>query len=100
MGWAADYPDPDGFLRTAMWKNLTGWQNKAYEGLVEDARRVMVQDDRMRMYQQADVILVKEAPILPLFYGRFHLLVKPWVRKYPTAPIKTWFWKDVIIEPH
>jgi ABC-type oligopeptide transport system substrate-binding subunit len=100
MGWAADYPDPDSFLRTAMWKNLTGWQNKAYEGLVEDARRVMDQDDRMRMYQQAEGILVKEAPILPLFYGRFHLLVKPWVRRYPTAPIKAWFWKDVIIEPH
>jgi ABC-type oligopeptide transport system substrate-binding subunit len=100
MGWGADYPDPDSFLRTAIWRVGTGWQNKAYDGLVEGARRVMDQGERMRMYQQADRILVEQAPILPLFYGRFHLLVKPWVRKYPTSPIRTWFWKDIVIEPH
>lgn len=99
--WYADYPDPDNFPRisTALW--LPGWQNEAYDGLVvEGARRVMDQEERMRMYQQADRILVEEAPILPLVYARLHLLVKPWVRKYPTSPMKAWFWKDVIIEPH
>ena len=64
------------------------------------ALRLVDQGERMRMYQQADGVLVEEAPVLPLHYGRFHLLVKPWVRKYPTSPIRTWFWKDVIIEPH
>ncbi len=99
--WMADYPDPDNFLRVgpAIW--LTAWQNEAYAGLTEGARRVMDQGERMRMYGQADRILVEEAPILPLlYYERFHLLVKPWVRKYPTSPMKLWFWKDVIIEPH
>jgi predicted ATPase len=49
---------------------------------------------------QADRILVEEAAILPLIYWRFHLLMKPWVRKYPRSALGTWFWKDVIIEPH
>jgi ABC-type oligopeptide transport system substrate-binding subunit len=100
MGWGADYPDPDSFLRTAVWRVRTGWQNKAYDGLVERARRLMDQAEQMRMYQEADRVLVEEAPVLPLYYGRFHLLVKPWVRRYPTSPVRTWFWKDVIIEPH
>jgi oligopeptide transport system substrate-binding protein len=100
MGWLADYPDPDNFLRVSSWRVYTEWQNEAYEGLVEGARRVMDQEERMRMYQQADRILVDEAPILPLVYARLHLLVKPWVRKYPTSPMKACFWKDVIIEPH
>jgi len=52
------------------------------------------------MYQQAELILVQEAPILPLYHLRSHLLVKPWVRRYPTSPMKLWFFKDVIIEPH
>jgi ABC-type oligopeptide transport system substrate-binding subunit len=52
------------------------------------------------MYQQADRILVEEAPILPLLYDRCHLLVKPWVIKFPISPIKWNFWKEVIIEPH
>jgi len=60
----------------------------------------MDQEERMRMYQQADRILIEEAPILPLAYGRFHMLVKPWVRRYLTSPLRWWYWKDVIIEPH
>jgi len=100
MGWVADYPDPDNFLRVSTWRVRTGWQNKAYDGLIEDARRVMDQGERMRMYGQADRILIEAAPILLFCYGRFDMLVKPWVSKYPTSPMKTWFWKDVIIEPH
>jgi ABC-type oligopeptide transport system substrate-binding subunit/tetratricopeptide (TPR) repeat protein len=100
MGWLPDYPDPDSFLRASEWRVSSGWQNEAYDSLVEGARRVMDQGERMRMYQRADKILVEEAPIMPLFYGRFHMLMKPWVRQYPTSPQKDWFWKDVIIEPH
>jgi ABC-type transport system substrate-binding protein len=71
-----------------------------YDGLVEGARRVADQEERMSMYQRADRILVEEVPVLPYSYGRFHLLVKPWVRRYPTSPVWWGFWKDVIIEPH
>ena len=39
-------------------------------------------------------------PSLPLSYGRLHLLVKPWVTKYPTSAMACSFWKDVVIEPH
>jgi ABC-type transport system substrate-binding protein len=98
--WVADYPDPDNFLRVGSWRVYTGWQNQTFDGLVEGARRVIDQEKRMRMYQQADRILVEEAPVLPLFYRRFHMLVKPWVSKLPMSAIKSRFWKDVIIEPH
>ncbi|MFQ6102464.1 MAG: ABC transporter substrate-binding protein [Anaerolineae bacterium] len=96
----ADYPDPDDFLRVSPHVRRTRWRNEIYAALVEGARRVTDQEERMRMYQQADRILVEEAAIMPLVYGRLHLLVKPWVRKFPTSVIKAWFWKDVIIEPH
>jgi ABC-type oligopeptide transport system substrate-binding subunit len=100
LGWMADYPDPDNFLRVSPVRRYTGWQNAAYDGLVEEARRVMDQEERMKLYGQADRILVEQAPILPLLHERFHLLVKPWVRKFLTSAIIAWFWKDVIIEPH
>lgn len=99
VGWWVDYPDPDDFLRV-LWWFPPGWQNAAYDRLVEDARRVMDQEERMRMYRQADRILVEEAPLLPLCYARLHMLVKPWVRRYLTSPQRWWYWKDVIIEPH
>jgi len=100
MGWSADYPDPDSFLRASEWRVTGGWQNEVYDALVEGARRVMDQAERMKIYQQAERTLMEEVPVLPLHYGRFHLLVKPWVRRFPTSPMKLWFWKDVIIEPH
>jgi oligopeptide transport system substrate-binding protein len=99
-GWLADYPDPDSFLRANPVRRWTRWQNGAYDRLVEEARQVTDQGKRMKLYGQADRILVEEAAIVPLTYERLHLLVQPWVRRYPTSAIKYWFWKDVIIEPH
>jgi len=79
---------------------LANWRNEAYHGLVEEARSLIDQGERMKLYEQADSILVGESPVIPLYYARRHLLVKPWVRKYPISPTTRRFWKDVIIEPH
>jgi oligopeptide transport system substrate-binding protein len=99
-GWLADYPDPDDFLRASPHRSHTRLQDETYTGLVRQARRVTDQATRMKLYRQADKILVEHAVIIPLTYGRLHLLVKPWVRKLPMSPVKAWFWKDVILDPH
>jgi ABC-type oligopeptide transport system substrate-binding subunit/class 3 adenylate cyclase len=100
FAWGADYPDPDNFLRVCPARSRARWRNEAYERLVEEAWHITDQEERLPMYQQADRILVKESAIMPLLYQRLHLLVKPWVSKYPTSAIRAQFWKDVIIEPH
>jgi len=99
-GWAADFFDPDNFLRVGFRWKQTGWRNEAYEGLVERASQVMDQGERVRLYQEADRILVQEAAIMPLSYGRLHLLAKPWVSNPPASVIAVRLWKDVVIEPH
>jgi oligopeptide transport system substrate-binding protein len=100
--WVAGYPDPDDFLSGGVSnaRRATRWRDDAYDRLVETAKRVTDQGERIKMYQQADRILVEEAIIMPLVYGQLHLLVKPWVSKFPTSSLKWWFWKDVVIEPH
>ncbi|MEA3397951.1 MAG: peptide ABC transporter substrate-binding protein, partial [Chloroflexota bacterium] len=100
LGWVADYPDPDSFLRVSRARSWAGWQNATYDRLVKEAGQVMCQGERMKLYRQADRILVEEAPILPLIYERDHLLVKPWVSRYPLSAIKPSFWKDVVLELH
>jgi len=98
-GWTADYPDPDSLLRDYI--EVIGWRNEAYERLIQEARRLMDQAERMRLYAQADKILVEEAAIIPMTYSRSHLLLKPWVTRYPmSASLESVSWKDVIIEPH
>jgi ABC-type oligopeptide transport system substrate-binding subunit/class 3 adenylate cyclase/tetratricopeptide (TPR) repeat protein len=94
MAWGPDYPDPDNFLRVGLSSERARWRNAAYEGLIDEARRLTDQGERMNLYQQADRILVQEAPIMPLIYVGDHFLAKPWLRNYP-GPIK-----DVIIKPH
>ena len=99
VGYWADYPDPDDYLRVVWWLPPS-WQHPEYDRLVNDARWALDHDERMKLYQRADKILVDEAPVLPLSYARFHVLVKQWVRNYLTSPLRWWYWKHVILGPH
>jgi ABC-type transport system substrate-binding protein len=92
--WVYDYPDPDCFLSPDRAWNKFRWHDEDYSRLIEEARRATSQTERMNLFQQTDSLLVQEAILLPLTYGRKHWLVKPWVRNYPGP------WKDVIIDPH
>jgi len=100
VGWGADYPDPDDFLRVGLLWEQIRWRNEAYDELVREAKLATDQGERIRLYRRADRILAEEAPIMPLDYVRLHLLVKPWVIKYPMSGIGYWFFRNVIIEPH
>jgi ABC-type transport system substrate-binding protein len=55
----------------------------------------------LKLYQQADQLLTEEAVFVPLVYSQLHMMLKPWVRNFPTTAIKNLgFLKDVILEPH
>jgi oligopeptide transport system substrate-binding protein len=97
-GWSASYPDPHSYL--GEWLDPHEWRNEVYEGLLERAGRVMDQGQRIGLYQEADRVLMEEAPIMPLLHVPRIVLVKPWVKKYPMAGIKTWLWKDMVLEAH
>jgi oligopeptide transport system substrate-binding protein len=100
LAWVADYPDPDSFLRAEPIRRYTGWRSPTYDRLLEKARRSTDQAERMKLYAQAERILIEEAVLLPGSYPRTQLLVKPWVSRYPTSAVGKVFWKDVVIEPH
>ena len=100
FGWIADYPDPDSFLRTSNVQQRTQWQDETYDDLVEKARQVLDQKERLKLYGHADKILIESAAIIPLAYSRSHTLVKPWVRQFPALALSKWQWENIIIEPH
>jgi oligopeptide transport system substrate-binding protein len=100
IGWVADYPDPDNFLCMALHQSEYTWHDDQYESLLETARRISDQSERLKLYQAADRLLINEAGIIPLLYDSFHLLIKPWVKRHPVSPLSCNYWKDVIIEPH
>ncbi len=100
MAWAADYPDPDNYLRVGLWRERVKWNDETYVDLVERARRVADQRERMALYRQADQILIESAVIVPLFYAEGQFLVQPWVTKFHFPAIGGATWKDFVIEPH
>ena len=102
MGWMADYPDPDNFLRARIdhIQQQSGWRDDGYDRLVKQAQRSLDQGERIKLYKESERILGAEAPIMPIFHRSTRLLVKPWVTRFPTTGLRDWFFKDVIIKAH
>ncbi|HSR48600.1 MAG TPA: ABC transporter substrate-binding protein, partial [Anaerolineales bacterium] len=96
--WLADFPDPDNFLRLGFgFYGDLNWDPR-YADLVDQARCATDLRHRMALYQQADRLLIQEAAAIPLLYGRVDYFVKPWVRSLPFSPVRTWYWKDAVLE--
>jgi oligopeptide transport system substrate-binding protein len=71
-GWIGDYEDPNTFLD--LWvagggNNQTGWSSQRYDELIGQAAcKIVNARERMRTLQEAErMLVVDEAPILPLF---------------------------------
>ncbi len=99
MGWTADYPDADNFLRSASWRPISRWRHAAYEELVEGARRISEPSERQAMYREAELILIEEAPLIPIYYDRYFILVKPWLKNYSMTMSGLIQSQHLIIEP-
>jgi len=90
LGWIADYVDPENFLdilfHSGSENNHTGYANPEVDRLLEQARVEQDQGRRMSLYQQAEQIIVRDAPWIPLYHSRDSFVVKPYVRGYTGTP--------------
>ena len=81
LGWGADYPDPDNFMKlfTAnSGNNNTRWENPRYDRLLEQAARELNTATRAKLYDQAQRILCEtDLPIMPLFWTAESTLLNP-----------------------
>ena len=86
--WIGDYNDPNSFLN--LWvsgagNNMTGWSNPAYDGLITAASETADQGARFAAFQQAERLLLEEAPIIPIYFYTHCFLLRPSVKGwYPT----------------
>jgi oligopeptide transport system substrate-binding protein len=86
LGWVADYPDPHNFLDilfyTGSENNIFEYSNPTLDALLDQAAIEQDKAVRLAMYQQAEQLVVDDAPCLPLFHGTNYILVKPYVKDY------------------
>jgi len=81
--WIGDYNDPATFtdlMTSRSGNNDTGWKNPAYDQLVDSAARERNQSKRFALLQQAESLLLDEAPLAPVFFGTRTYLIRPEVK--------------------
>jgi len=91
LGWVADYPDPHNFLDTLFYtgseNNIFEYSNPQLDDLLDQAAVEQDSATRLSMYQQAEQMVVDQAPCLPLWFGENYTLVKPYVKGYELNPM-------------
>lgn len=91
LGWIADYPDPQNFLdtlfRTDSEYNDSHYSSHDFDALLERASVGQDYNTRMAQYQEAEKLVVNDAPVLPLWFGANHVLVSPRVHNYSVDPL-------------
>ncbi|MBZ0286291.1 MAG: peptide ABC transporter substrate-binding protein, partial [Anaerolineae bacterium] len=75
--WVGDYLDPINFLEcfeTDGGNNRTGWASDDFDRLLSEARLSPSAQSRDDLYQQAEGLLMAEAPIAPVYFYTQRLL--------------------------
>lgn len=80
--WIADYPDAENYLSVFYSKNpsppnYTRYKNPDFDALYEKA--LVEENDSVRysLYRQADQLVIRDAPVVPLWYDKVVRLVQP-----------------------
>ena len=85
--WIADYPDAENYLSVFYSKNpappnYTRYKNPQFDALFEKALEEENDSIRYRLYQQADRVMINDAPVVPLWYDKVIHLVQPDIKGF------------------
>jgi oligopeptide transport system substrate-binding protein len=101
-GWIMDYPDPENILDilfySASRQNNSRYKNADFDALILQARTEQDPARRIQIYQQAEQILLKDLPWVPLYFGQDHFVVKPYIKGWESQPIVIPFLRFLTIE--
>jgi oligopeptide transport system substrate-binding protein len=94
--------DPDVLFRGSVnfAFRTNSWGNALFDERVRLAHHCHDHTERLRLYRQAEEIMLDDAVIIPLFYHWPPYLIQPWVKNFTTSVTGDWYWKHVILEPH
>lgn len=81
MGWSADYPSPETFLANFYGgtvpedihqrsnTNQSRYVNPVYDSILESARISSNHQERMKLFSEAECVLLDNPPLIPLWYA-------------------------------
>lgn len=85
--WIADYPDAENYLSVFYSKNpappnYTRYKNPQFDELFRKALTAENDSVRFKLYQQADQLMMNDAPVVPLWYDEVVRFVQPYVKDF------------------
>ena len=100
-GWVGDYLDPATFL--SLWKtgdgnNNTGWSSPRYDSLLAQSFLEGDPTKRFAMLEEAEKIMLEEAPIIPVYWYVRSYLVRPEVKGILPSLLEHRCYKAISIE--
>ncbi len=104
IGWTGDNGDPDNFFYPLLDKDSIGGNNysqydsKEFHDLVVKAQQETDQAERSKLYEQAQVVVKKDAPWVPLVHSTPLLAAKAELKGYVPSPTGSEAYTNVYIE--
>jgi ABC-type oligopeptide transport system substrate-binding subunit len=86
--WFADYPDPHNEFYDTLYSKLAGgrrqaWSNAEFDTLLEKGREELDWQKRFDIYMKAEEVLQQDVGYVPIVWGLFFGMFKPWVQGQP-----------------
>jgi len=106
FGWTADYADPDNFLWNLFsteqigGHNYSRYSNPKVDSLFEQARSTLDWARRKQLYQEAEALIIDDAPWIFLTNSLNFKVVQPYVSSQSVHPLIPNHLAEVSIAPH
>ncbi|PVV84934.1 peptide ABC transporter substrate-binding protein [Dehalogenimonas alkenigignens] len=102
QGWIADYPHQQNFLevlfQTGADNNWGEYSNEEVDSLLDQAAGLSDTAMSQALYRQAEDLIVQDAAVWPILFGRNYILIKPYVIGYELNPLGVPVLQNVTIE--
>ncbi|WP_163270525.1 ABC transporter substrate-binding protein [Chelativorans alearense] len=93
LGWTGDNGDPDNFLAVLLGCDAVGganraqWCNDEFNDLIQRAKTLSSQEERAKLYEEAQVVFKREAPWATIAHSVVHMPMRKEVTGYKMDPL-------------
>lgn len=110
IAWFADYLSPESFLTNFYGKivpksleepsliNQSRYKNAKFDALLEQAKKEAKLSERIHLYQEAEVELMKDPPFMALWYNGDIQILNAKVRNFYENPLNYFSFKEVYLK--
>jgi peptide/nickel transport system substrate-binding protein len=103
-GWYQDYPDPSTFLDTLLnggkitdesCNNAAFYNNPEVNRRLDEAGRIIDADRRLQLFREAEDLVIRDAPWVPLFSEQLNVISHPRLRGDVPHPVWGWRYENM-----